>query len=126
MSALAFSEKIGVTSSIAAKWVRENSAIKLSNLLKIAFFFNCSVDFICGRTLNQGKFNPAAPTFPERIDALVKLNGKPRIDIFKNIDINYRALYDWRKGSVPLSTQLITIADYFDVTIDYLIGIEEL
>ena len=126
LTADAFAHKIGVSVSAAAKWIRENPPVKLFNILKMASFFQCSADFICGRTDHQGKFNPIAPTFPARFIALIEKSGETKAVIFKKLGLNRHALYDWQKGFVPLSVNLIAIADYFGVTVDYLIGIEEL
>ena len=125
LNAETFSKKIGVSSSVISRWVRENSSVKLNSLLKISAFFNCSVDFICGRTYNQGKFNPAPTTFPDRLAALIVKSGEKKCDIFPKLGLDRHALYDWQKGCAPRSVNLIAVADYFGVTVDYLIGLEK-
>ena len=125
LSAAALAREIGVSDSVVAKWVRENSSVTLSNLLKLAEYFECSADFICGRTYEQGKFHPFPPTFPERLLTLIKQSGKEKGAVLKDIGLDRHALYDWKKGSMPLSTNLIALADYFGCTVDYLIGIED-
>lgn len=124
MTVFAFAEQVGISFSIASQWIRENTPVKLFNLLKIASFFNCSVDFICGRSEELGTFSHTTPTFPERFIDLMQASGQTNTKIFNSLGMNRHALYDWKKGSVPLSTSLISIANYFDCSIDYLIGIE--
>ena len=55
---------------------------------------------------------------------LIEKSGKTKAVVFEDLGLNRHALYDWRKGFVPLSGQFIKIADYFDVSIDYLIGLD--
>jgi len=124
LTADALSKEIGVSFSIAAQWVRENTPAKLFNLLKVAAFFDCSVDYLCGRTDVKGKFSHASSTFPARLIELIETSSETKAAIFSNLGLNRHALYDWRKGTVPLSSQLVKIADYFNVTVDYLIGID--
>jgi len=121
----AFAKQIDVSFSIASQWIRENTPVKLSNLLKIASYFNCSVDFICGRSEELGTFSNSQPTFPKRFVTLMQESGQTNTKVFNSLGMNRHALYDWQKGSIPLSTSLIAIADYFDCSIDYLIGIED-
>ncbi|MCL2861755.1 MAG: helix-turn-helix domain-containing protein [Firmicutes bacterium] len=123
MSADAFAKEIGVSNSTVSRWIRENTPAKLTQLLKIASFFQYSVDYICGRTDIESKFNPVTPNFPTRLIDLIEKSNETKAFIFQKLGLNRHALYDWRKGTIPLSTQLINIADYFDVTIDYLIGL---
>lgn len=125
LTAAAFSEKTGLSTSGISQWIREESSVKLTSLLVIASFFDCSVDYICGRTDFQGKFNPAPPDFPARLVPLIEKSGKTKTEVFKALGMNRRAFYDWQNGFVPLSSNLIAFADYFGVTVDYLIGIEE-
>jgi len=126
LTADALSKEIGVSFSIAAQWVRENTPAKLFNLLKVASFFDCSLDYLCGRTDIKGKFINATPTFPARLIELIEESSETKAAIFNELGLNRHALYDWRKGAVPLSSQLVKIADYFNVTIDYLIGIDDM
>ena len=125
LSADALSKRLGVSGSIVARWIRENKPIKLFNLLKLAEYFDCSVDFICGRTSDRGKFIPAQMTFHDKVLSLLESSEKAKDKIFTEIGLNRHVIYDWLKGSVPLSSNLIALADYFGCTIDFLLGFEK-
>ena len=125
LSADALGKQIGISGSAVARWIRENKAIKLNNLLKIAEFFDCSVDFLCGRTYNMDKLTLTKPTFPARLIALLDNSQKSKNQIFKEIGYDRHTIYDWSNGVEPLSSSLIALADYFGCTVDYLIGIRD-
>jgi len=59
-------------------------------------------------------------------DILVVLLQKNNISAYKlsaDTGISEGLISDWKKkGKVPASGNLIKIADYFDVSIDYLVG----
>lgn len=58
-------------------------------------------------------------------DRLKQLCDKNGISIYKaatGIGLNRAAANKWKSGSVPNGTTLNKIADYFDVSVDYLVG----
>ena len=124
LSADALSKKLGVSASIVARWVRENKPVKSLNLLKLAEFFDCSADYICGRTNNKGKYIPSQSTFPNKLIELLKNSDKTKDKVFTDMGFNRHIIYDWQKGFAPLSSNLILLADYFGCTIDFLLGLE--
>ena len=124
IAAYTFANKIGVSYSLASQWIRENTHTKLSNLLKIALFFDCSLDYICGKSNVRGKFNATPPTFPARLISLITKSDKTISSIFQKLNLDRTTLHYWKKGYTPRTTYLIKIADYFNVTVGYLVGIE--
>lgn len=124
LSANAFGKKIGVSGSIVARWIRENVPLKLTNLLKVAESFGCSVDYICGRTDNRGVFIPGEILFNERLKFFISKSGKSLRQISIQTKLDYRSFYDWRKGTEPLSSTLIILANYFDCSLDSLLGLQ--
>lgn len=59
----------------------------------------------------------------EIFDKLLKLNNVTAYKVSKDTGIPYGALSDWKMGrSTPKQDKLQKIADYFSVTVDYLLG----
>lgn len=57
----------------------------------------------------------------ERFLRLLELNNKKQADVSKATGIAASVFSEWKKGkSTPKLEKLILIADYFNVTIDYL------
>lgn len=60
-------------------------------------------------------------TFFDRIKELCKKRGITLQNLAENTNMSINALYKW-KTSTPSAEKLKIIADYFDVSIDYLMG----
>ena len=61
--------------------------------------------------------------FPERLKLLREKNGLSQDKLGKALGLSRYAIYTYEKGKAcPTVDGLITIADYFDVSLDYLVG----
>ena len=57
----------------------------------------------------------------DRIKILADSRGKNIVDVEADLGLSKNYLYKWKK-SAPNSTKLIEVADYFNVSTDYLLG----
>lgn len=63
------------------------------------------------------------PTFAERLRSLRKNSGITQIELAKIVHLSERALRNYESGErEPSMSQLIAIADFFNVSLDYLVG----
>ncbi len=63
--------------------------------------------------------------FTERLNGLIKENGITMYRLAKDIGVNKQTVVFWCDGmSEPKISHLRRIAEYFDVSADYLIGLE--
>lgn len=60
----------------------------------------------------------------DRIKNLADSRGKSIVDVEADLGLSKNYLYKWKK-SAPNSTKLIEVADYFNVSTDYLLGREK-
>lgn len=60
----------------------------------------------------------------DRIKKLADSRGKSIVDVEADLGLSKNYLYKWKK-SAPNSTKLIEVADYFNVSTDYLLGRSE-
>jgi len=61
--------------------------------------------------------------FAERLNLLRVERGLERSDISHDLRAPYSQIHQWCSGKIcPSTTYLIKLADYFDVSIDYLLG----
>ena len=91
------------------------------NLLNV---FNCSADYLLGRVDIPGEENfcEASP-FHIRLRQLLKDYGISQEKLKHELNISSSLIYRWLKGiSQPLTHTLILLADYFDCSVDFLIG----
>ena len=65
-------------------------------------------------------------TFGERLLELRKEKGLSQIDLAKQLSVGKSIISLWEKNECePTLSRLISIAKFFDVSIDYLAGMEE-
>ncbi len=60
--------------------------------------------------------------FWERFYNLCLQNGDKPNTVAKELGFSTAACTHWKEGAEPKSSVLIKIADYFDVSVDYLLG----
>lgn len=119
-------EKLGKVSGIASQQIRrytKGKDIYLSTLLRLADFFKCSLDYLCGRSETYLDFTPKpCPLFMEWLPTILSECGKTTYRIFEDTRIKSSYFADWRKGSEPLLSTLGILSDYLDCTLDRLVG----
>ena len=115
--------EINVSSVSISRWKKGTSYILFSNCLKLANYFNCSLDFLVGRSETLIDFTPkSCPPFYSHFRALIKKLGISRNKINRETSIKSSHFVDWKNGSDPNVFSLIELADYLDITIDCLVG----
>ena len=73
----------------------------------------------------QGQFSPLADTFSDRLVSLIDERGKGNdAQIARDMNVTPQQLNTWIKGTVPRADRLCMIADFFGVSVDYLLGRE--
>ena len=61
-------------------------------------------------------------TFIENFHNLIKENNQSIAKTLSDLKMSEYNYYRWKKGMFPKTSNLLEIAKYFDVSIDYLIG----
>ena len=98
---------------------------KTPTLIKIADYFNISIEFLMGLTDNENFVkSDNNKTFFERLDELRIERGKTTNNaLSKDVHIHRNNIRQWYTiQCLPLIDDLIILADYFNVSIDYLLG----
>lgn len=63
--------------------------------------------------------------FPERLSYLMRIEKLSQSELARKVGISQSAICNWLNGKKePSIESLWKLADYFDVTVDYLIGKE--
>lgn len=120
-------EKLGKASGIASQQIRRYCTgykdIYFSTLLKLAEFFKCSLDYLCGRSNDYTDYvSCVCPPFMEWLPVVLKESGKTTYQIFTKTRIKSSYFADWRKGTEPLLSSLSVLADFLDCSLDRLVG----
>lgn len=119
------SKKINIDETTARRWRRDANGTTLANLILLAEFFNCSIEYLSGRTDKKLDFTPKpTPDFYISFRHVLKENNITRYQFTKETRFKDQFLIKWKNGSSPHLQTLIEIANYIDCTIDYLVGRE--
>ena len=95
----------------------------ISSISKLADYFEVSIDYLVGRSDNPGVEYLTRTKFVERLEALRIEKSISQKAVAEYLGIPERAyqLYEYDKRE-PSQDDLIKLADYFDVSTDYLLG----
>lgn len=123
MSKNQLSKVIGVRPDTIYGYYRRNLVPEIHIAKRIADFFNCSLDYLFGLTEQIKNNDNNNLSFPDTIKKLIQENNKSVEKTMKELNISDRTYYRWQSGeSKPLTSVIIILAKYFDVSVDYLIG----
>ena len=116
---------LGVSDEAVRRWKNGERDILLSQLVKLADYFQCSLDFLAGRSDAVLDYQVRdMPPFYDRLRAVMAEKGVTRYKLVKDLPIYDGYFTNWKKGKSPNILTLILLADYLDVTIDYMVGRE--
>ena len=117
----------GTETDTVRRWLKGDRLITLKHLLPIVEFFNCSFDYILGRSDHILNFTPqACPPFYEQIQEVLKICGKTKYKMKRDIQIYDSYYTNWKSGKSPHILTLNKIADYLGCTVDNLVGREKI
>ena len=121
------SQRSQVAKSAISVYLNGASYPTPKNLIKLANAFNCSVDYLLGRkNKNLGFYRVKInKSFYEIVNDLFQENKINANSLSKNIGIGRATITDWKKGHSPSYESLILLADYFCVSVDYLLGLTD-
>ena len=94
-----------------------------STLIKIADYFNVSIDYLLGRTDKNDFFEMSNSTFQQRFEELCKEKGVTHYKVSQDCFFDKSNISRWlSKGYLPTLEILDMITRYFNVSIDYILG----
>lgn len=118
-------EIIGINRTTFSNAYNYGIVPKTPSLIHIADYFNISIDYLIANTDDEyfeKSMHPA--NFLERLEELRTEHGiKTRYELAQKLLIHRNNIAQWYKlNCLPLIDDLIIIADYFNVSVDYLLG----
>ena len=111
--------------SIIYTWKREEYLPSTENFIKLSEYYNCSLDYLLCRTDDFGRSaTKQVSKFYDRVEELIKKNKYKKYILEEDKICSSNNLFKWKNGAMPKIETVIKLADYFNVTIDYLLGRE--
>lgn len=95
--------------------------------IKLAEFFNCSLDYLFGLTDIQSptykiNFTDTRINFVNNFEKCLRQSDISNARAMKELGICENALYRWKSGVAPRMSNIVTVAKYLNISIDYLLG----
>lgn len=107
-----------------SRWKNGTCLPTLKNIIRVTAYFNCSIDFLLNRK-ETPEINSVAlvSSFGERLKSSAKAKHKTLYAVSVDLTMNDVNIYRWANGqSEPNVYYLIMLANYFNCSVDYLIG----
>ena len=116
-------KQIGVSLETIYSWLKNNTEPNLSYLISMADFFECSIEYLIGRTVDKNYIDVKSyPPFSKRVQFVLREVGISTYELKQTTKYDGGYFYKWKRGSQPLLSTLIELARIADCTVDYLVG----
>ena len=118
-------EAAGISRPSVGRW-REGMMPKDISVHKLASYFDVTPEQLTGEAeLPKAEATPAGSTFYERLVSLCSEKGVAVTRAVADMGFAKSITAKWRHGQVPRGNSLTRIAEYFGVTVDYLLDGED-
>lgn len=118
--------ELGLTEATVSRYRKGINTPSVSNIIKFADYFHCSIDFMLGfEEENAALTFKMCPPISLRMAQLPELFNISAYAFCQKVKISETAFYDWKNQSKePNIYSIIKIAKYFDRRIDFILGRE--
>lgn len=122
-NATSLGRAMGVNVFVVHKWLKQVKDVKLKSLIKIADYFGCSLEYLCGKSDVLLSYEPQPlPPFGEWIKIVLHSCGKTSYRLLTDTHISPSQYNGWLHGAIPMLTTLEVISEYLNVSLDYVVG----
>lgn len=119
-----FAQNVGVSTSVIIRATVYQSVPGVKSLIKLADYLNVPIMYLFDETYGA-EFNPAChpSDFFSRLASLTEEKGVKYSALSHTMSFAPNAVYEWlRTKSIPSPDYLLQLAEYFGVSVDYLLG----
>ena len=110
--------------SMVYRWLKSVHVPTLKRANEIANFFNCSLDYLAGRTddFKTVKAQPLKP-FGENLRKAIDNSKFSQNKIIRELNVSTHSIVSWLNNkTIPNFSSVIKLADYLNISIDELVG----
>lgn len=125
-NAIEVSKKISVSKTTIYRYINAERIPGIEMLIKLADHFNCSINFLIGVDSDNYTTNFIdCPPFSERFRFLLEKFNVTKYKLNKDTQIPESIIYTWQNGEcTPSIESVMKLAEYFNCSIDYILGRE--
>lgn len=115
----------GITDSRLYDFLSGNCVPSVQNAVKLANSLHCTLDYLFGfdEEYDYCQNYVLTSDCSERLRQAINASGKTRYKISKETKVSQQQLNNWyRNKQIPSLVTLVNFADYFNCSLDYLVG----
>ena len=119
------SDTSGITDSRLYDFLSGDCVPSVQNAVKLANSLHCTLDYLFGfdEEYNYCQNYVLTSDCSERLRQAINASGKTRYKISKETKVSQQQLHNWyRNKQIPSLVTLVNFADYFNCSLDYLVG----
>lgn len=117
-------KEVGIKSSNIYYYLRAERLPSVESIVALANYFACSTDFLLGLTEeNRTETYKSCPPFSERLEFLIKYFNVSTYKVYTQTNVSKARFFDWKRGKyVPSLDNIIKLAEFFDCSVDFVLG----
>ena len=110
--------------SLIYKWLKNESVPRIDKIIVLADHFQCSIDYLLCRTDDYQKVaKRKLPQFNNHLREILNEKHITQYKLIKDTKFDKGHLYAWlTKNEYPSTENIVLLADYLGVSVDYLVG----
>lgn len=116
------SKELNIASATINGYFNQGYFPKIEIAQKLAKYFDCSLDYLFGFDDKMKNNNKNDKPFIKNLEFLLKQRKISVHRLMKDLKMSEYNFYRWKKGMQPKTINIIDVAKYFDVPVDYLVG----
>ena len=119
-----FAKAAGINKEIVTRATVYGIVPSVKSLIKLADYLQVSISYLLGENNDDDFYLSENPSnFHKRLEQLANENGVTYATVSNKMRFAKNSIYEWiRTGSLPSLEYAIELSEYFDVSIDYLLG----
>ncbi len=119
-----FAKDIHMSRFVVHKLLTSETNVRFMTLIRIADYFDCPIEYLCGRAPRQCTFEKQTrPPFAEWFPYILDATGHTWYEVYKATGIASTRKYEWENnGTHPRLISLDKIARYLSISTDLLVG----
>ncbi|MBE5735404.1 MAG: helix-turn-helix transcriptional regulator [Clostridiales bacterium] len=122
LSRLQLANNLNISSTTINGYFNKDYYPRIDIAIEISKYFNCSLDYLFGFSDDEKDISLNDNTFIDNFTTLVRSKKMSISKTMRELKMSEYNYYRWMNGQLPKTNNLISIVEYFDSSIDWLLG----
>lgn len=119
--------ELGISKSTISTYFTNNYYPAIDIAIKMCKLFDCSLDYLFGlsdqrKSIYSVNSTEIMSNFMSNLEHILHSNNISIAKFTRDLKISEFTYYRWKRGMFPKTINLISIAKYFNLSLDYLLG----